>query len=397
MTAPPPPARVSVLTPPAAGAIGVLRVEGSNAVPLVDSFLEPHSGKRLANLAAGQLLYARFVIDGETLDDVLVVRDTNDPLSPSSGAIVDIYAHGGTFLLDRMVGRAHARCPGPNLRRGCPGALGRAEPPSKLRPSTPWSKPARRRRSSLPRPPTPASARRTRSPDCQTGGRQRSRILIAGYATARALLTGLTVALIGPPNTGKSTLLNAFAGRQAALTSPEAGTTRDWVTADLNWAGVPVTLIDTAGLRETADSLEARAIASGATHRDRADARILVLDASEPLPNLEDLLPAASAGPLIVAANKSDLTARWSPADLGRQLGVPCCSISARMGEGLPELRAALIDQAIGGAPSPRRTACFTPRQREALRLALDSLPGNPTRAIAQLRAIVAPLEPATT
>src|SRR5690606_91888 len=82
--------------------------------------------------------------------------------------------------------------------------------------------------------------------------------LADGFRHGRALAQGITVALVGPVNVGKSSLLNALVGRERALVAPAPGTTRDYLEVHDVWSGVAVTLVDTAGLRETTDAIEAR-------------------------------------------------------------------------------------------------------------------------------------------
>lgn len=94
---------------------------------------------------------------------------------------------------------------------------------------------------------------------------------LAGATNAERVREGLTVVLLGPPNSGKSSLLNALAGRDAAIVSAIAGTTRDPVTIDLDFCGVPVTLIDTAGLRASDDPVEAEGIARALFRAEAAD------------------------------------------------------------------------------------------------------------------------------
>lgn len=154
---------------------------------------------------------------------------------------------------------------------------------------------------------------------------------IAGRAAAERLRDGFEVAIVGPVNAGKSTLLNALAGREAALTSARAGTTRDVIEVRMDIGGLPVTLIDTAGLRETDDEIEQLGIARGQERARNADLRVYLRASPDDHPDPQD--PAD----LVILA-KSDL---WA------QPGV-----SALTGEGIPELLAAIKSRlaARGGA-----------------------------------------------
>ena len=104
----------------------------------------------------------------------------------------------------------------------------------------------------------------------------------AGYRAAERIRHGFEVAIVGAPNVGKSTLLNALAGREAAITSEIAGTTRDVIEVRMDLAGVPVTLLDTAGVRETVDRIEQLGVDLARRRADQADLRVFVLIDEEP-------------------------------------------------------------------------------------------------------------------
>jgi tRNA modification GTPase len=142
---------------------------------------------------------------------------------------------------------------------------------------------------------------------------------IDGAGFAERVRTGFEVAIVGAPNVGKSTLLNALAGRDAAITSEVAGTTRDVIEVRMDLGGLPVTVLDTAGLRDTSDRVEAIGVERARERAKSADLRIfLVLPGEEPAfsPSPED----------IVVTGKADLT------------GVSQGAISGATGYGLGDL-----------------------------------------------------------
>lgn len=106
---------------------------------------------------------------------------------------------------------------------------------------------------------------------------------LAGYGGAERVRDGFTVAIVGAPNVGKSTLLNRLAGREAAITSAVAGTTRDVIEVKMDIAGLPVTVLDTAGIRDTAEPVEAIGVARTLERAAAADLRVL-LAGDEPVP-----------------------------------------------------------------------------------------------------------------
>ncbi len=104
---------------------------------------------------------------------------------------------------------------------------------------------------------------------------------ISGFAVAERIRSGFEVAILGAPNAGKSTLLNTLAGREAAITSEHAGTTRDVIEVRMDLGGLPVTLLDTAGLRETADAVESIGIARARDRAAAADLRVFLDDGTQ--------------------------------------------------------------------------------------------------------------------
>ena len=120
----------------------------------------------------------------------------------------------------------------------------------------------------------------------------------AGVATAERIRTGFEVAIVGAPNVGKSTLLNALAGREAAITSEYAGTTRDVIEVRMDLGGIPVTLLDTAGLRETSDVVEGIGITRARERAALADLRVFLIDGEDQpdlSPEPEDIVVRAKA------------------------------------------------------------------------------------------------------
>ncbi|GAW36340.1 tRNA modification GTPase MnmE [Roseovarius sp. A-2] len=111
-------------------------------------------------------------------------------------------------------------------------------------------------------------------------------VQIEGRTVAERIREGFEVAILGPPNIGKSTLLNALAGREAAITSEYAGTTRDVIEVRMDLRGLPVTLLDTAGLRETKDAVETIGVERAKERARTADLRVFLSDGEAPPPDL---------------------------------------------------------------------------------------------------------------
>ncbi len=175
--------------------------------------------------------------------------------------------------------------------------------------------------------------------------------LRATYDRGRVLKEGIRAAIAGKPNAGKSSLLNALAGFERVIVADQAGTTRDAVTETLRLGGRTLRLTDTAGLRRTADAIEARGVEMARAAAAAADLLLCVFDASRPLDEEDRLVfdAAADAPAAIAILNKSDLPACLTPSDLPFELVVP---LSAKTGEGL-----ALLEDAVA-ALYPDGAAC---------------------------------------
>ncbi len=177
---------------------------------------------------------------------------------------------------------------------------------------------------------------------------------------------GYRIAIIGPPNAGKSSLLNALAQREAAIVSDLPGTTRDVVEVRLVLAGFPVWIADTAGLREAADAIEAEGVRRALARAEEADLRIGVVEAGAEPP--ASLMRALCADDLLVCS-KSDLRGASAPAD-----GAVVIRTSARTGEGLRELETLLtrrVADALGREEAPVLTRARHRRLVEEARAAL--------------------------
>jgi tRNA modification GTPase len=160
----------------------------------------------------------------------------------------------------------------------------------------------------------------------------RTGALIADARRGRLVREGLQVAILGAPNVGKSSVFNALAGAARAIVASAPGTTRDLVTEVVELEGLRVTLVDTAGLRDSEDLVEAEGIERARRAREAADVVLLVADRSQPLPADFATTPAgANLCKVLYVANKSDLPAAWRRDDV--------VEVSALTGAGIAELR----------------------------------------------------------
>lgn len=185
---------------------------------------------------------------------------------------------------------------------------------------------------------------------------------------------GIHIAVIGRPNAGKSSLVNSLAQREAAIVSEQAGTTRDVIEVHLDLGGFPVTIADTAGLRESREDIEAEGIRRARARAESADLKVAVFDATL-WPELDtETLSLVDTNTLVVL-NKKDLAAATLPIDPPVIAGCRALALSARNGEGLADLVSALTALVIDrldarGAPP----ALTRQRHRDALETCRDSL-----------------------
>lgn len=188
-----------------------------------------------------------------------------------------------------------------------------------------------------------------------------------GVGAAERVREGYEVAIIGRPNSGKSTLLNRLAGREAAITSDVAGTTRDVIEVRMDIDGLAVTFLDTAGLRETPDQVEAIGVARAIERAERADLRLFLLD------DEEVGLISPRAGDLVVQGK----------ADLRSQCGL---AVSGLTGAGVGELLAEISERlsrkaAAAGTMTRERHRIAMSRAVEALEMARDEVMLRPEHA----------------
>jgi tRNA modification GTPase len=171
--------------------------------------------------------------------------------------------------------------------------------------------------------------------------------LLATAAQGRLIREGLQVALVGRPNAGKSSLFNRLAGTGRAIVTDTPGTTRDLVTEAVDIDGVPMTIVDTAGVRAGAsDPIEIEGIARAVAARSVANVTVVVLDRSRALDADDEALLAATAGrSRVVVVNKADLAPAWNDDALQAEEVVVASAVT---GEGIDKLRARIVRAAAG-------------------------------------------------
>ena len=209
--------------------------------------------------------------------------------------------------------------------------------------------------------------------------------LLQTYGQGRILKQGVSAAIVGKPNVGKSSLLNALAGYERVIVTEIAGTTRDTVEETVMLGNTRLRLIDTAGIRETDDRIEAMGVERSKKAVEEADLVLFVCDGSAPLTQEDETVIEVCQDHqnAIALINKSDLDSLVCPSDLPFMFVIPIC---AKSGEGL-DLLADVVDEMFAGAAPCDGSILTNARQFDAIRRAHDGI----QRAIAALKSGLTP------
>ncbi len=410
------------------GGVGIVRLSGEKAVAVASTLVRLRSGRTLSTAASHHLHHAdvRDPATGDLLDEALVAV-MRAPHSYTAEDIVEIQCHGGPLVLERICqaairGGARLAEPGEFTKRAfLNGRLDLAQAEAVL--DTIRAKTAgglrlaqEQLRGTLSREidgiretligllahieaaidfaeedivfiqPEPLL-------DGLTGAMAAVARLAATAEEGRILREGAKAVIIGRPNVGKSSLLNALLRSDRAIVTPTPGTTRDVLEEMLNIRGIPVRLVDTAGLRETDDPVEHEGVRRTRQSMAEADLLLLVLDGSAPL-TAEDqaLLRQHADKTRLVVINKTDLPIRLDAPELDRLAvrdpQVPASStvwISVRTGAGLDDLRDAIRRMLLRADFEPGEAAVITrlrhraslTKAGEALAAAIESVQGK--------------------
>ena len=376
---------VAIATPPGRGGIGIVRLSGPNAQSIARA-LTGHSSEfepRRATLS-------RIVGASGSIDRVLITSFAA-PHSYTGDDVVEISAHGSPVLLQQIIASAAAggaRLAGPGeftLRAFLNGRIDLVQAEA-VRDLIEAVTPAQARAAfdqlegtltdriaGIDRALFDLATRLEASLDfpaegyhfvdhdsaaaeLETIARDLDEIL-RDAERGRLIRDGLQVVIAGRPNTGKSSLFNRLAGAGRAIVTEIPGTTRDLLTEVIDVDGIPVTLVDTAGIREQpSDAIEAEGIARAASAWRVAAVTLLVLDRSTPLTDDDwRLLELTSNVPRVIVANKCDLPPEWDPSRV--RPGI--VDVSATNGLGEDALRAAIIG-VMHGTPVDRDIPAIT-------------------------------------
>jgi tRNA modification GTPase len=207
--------------------------------------------------------------------------------------------------------------------------------------------------------------------------REKLDTLLRTYDQGKIYREGISAVIIGRPNVGKSSLLNALLREDRAIVTPIPGTTRDVIEEVVNVRGIPLKIMDTAGLRHTHDQVEVEGVRRTRDRMALADLVIWVVDGSEPITAQDlDILPEVQPRRVVVAMNKNDLPRRLNPRDLGEHLpGAPLIPVSALDHSGIDRLEEAIRDLVLDGRQdSSAEILLSNLRHKQALERAREGL-----------------------
>lgn len=368
----------AISTPLGEGGIGIVRLSGPDAVGIVERIFRPARPIRLSEVSSHTLHYGHIVSDDGPVDEVLVTV-MRAPRSYTREDVVEVNCHGGilatrTVLDLALSGGARLAEAGEFTRRAflngrlsldqarAVGEIVRAQSRLGLQAAVDqlggrFSAAIGSLRSEIasllaqidvgidyPEVEAPDAALR---PPLEA---LRSRVddLLAQAAQGRVVREGLTIAIVGRPNVGKSTLLNTLLSEERAIVTEIPGTTRDTVEEVAVIGGIPVRLIDTAGLRRPGDPVEEEGVRRAERAITRCDLVLLVLDGSRELTDEDHALLSRDWGrPVFAVVNKIDLPRRLF--DLALPNRAPVYEISARERTGIDDLARGMVDHVLTG------------------------------------------------
>lgn len=392
---------VAIATPPGEGAIGMIRLSGSEAIAIVNKIF---AGKDLTQQATHTLHFGR-IKDGNKIVDEVVASIYKGPKSYTGEDIIEVSCHGSDYVLKQvlnlcMLNGAKMAKPGEfTMRAFLNGKLDltQAEAVADLIASQSgsahkaaihnlrggFSEDLKDMREQLIRFSALIELELDFSEeDVEFADRTQfyaliDRItaatgqLLRSFKLGNVIKNGVSVAIIGKPNAGKSTLLNALLNEDRAIVSDIAGTTRDTIEETLNINGILFRLIDTAGIREhSIDTIELKGIERSKDARDKADIVIHLFDLSDPSPDIQTQIPDPK---FLIVGNKADAVniseVKHAFADANNVL-----FISAKNKENIHQLKEALYAMVAEGDVKQEGTIITNARHYGALQQVMNSL-----------------------
>ena len=392
--------------------IGIIRISGSEAIPVGDRVYRSKNGCHSLKDYGSHTIHYGFIMDGQEILDEVMVTVMKAPKTYTREDVVEINCHGGILVMRRILeavlkNGARLAEPGEFTRRAFLNGridLAKAEAVMDLIRSR--NDYARRASISQLEGSVSVCIRRLRQeildelafiesalddpehistegyPE-QLSGKVDALIaecgrLIASAENGRLLKEGINTVIVGKPNAGKSSLLNLLAGRERAIVTEIAGTTRDVLEEAVSLHGISLNVIDTAGIRSTSDVVEKIGVEKAEQYAKEADLILYMADSSIPMDESDEhILKLIEGKKCIVLLNKSDLMPVLTETKLKEKLpaGVPVVKVSVKEREGLDAFENVLSEMFFsGGLRFNEEVVITSMRHKEALQNASDSL-----------------------
>lgn len=407
---------IALATPAGAGAIAVIRLSGTDAITIASKQFESVSGKILENQKS-HTIHLGYIKDGENILDQALVSIFKNPHSYTGENVIEISCHGSPYIQQQIIQLF--------LRNGCRTAdageftlraflngkmdLSQAEAVADLISSDNaashqiavqqmrggFSNEIKQLRTELLNFASLIEleldfseedvefADRTQFKELLTRIQKVLQGLIDSFAVGNVIKNGIPVAIVGEPNVGKSTLLNAFLNEERALVSDIAGTTRDTIEDEISIGGIGFRFIDTAGIRETQDVVEGMGIKRTFEKIEQAQVILLLVDGSKILADdkklknividFEKIKNQNPLKPLVLLVNKADTLSEDEKNKIGTYLD-DVKYLSAKTGEGVEELQNSLLEFVNTGALRNNETIVTNTRHYNSLLKALEEI-----------------------
>jgi len=407
---------IALATPAGAGAIAIIRLSGPEAISIASNHFESVSGKVLKNQKS-HTIHLGYIKDGKNVLDQALISIFKDPHSYTGENVIEISCHGSPYIQQQIIQLF--------LRNGCRTAdageftlraflngkmdLSQAEAVADLISSDNaashqiavqqmrggFSNEIKQLRTELLNFASLIEleldfseedvefADRTQFKELLTRIQKVLQSLIDSFAVGNVIKNGIPVAIVGEPNVGKSTLLNAFLNEERALVSDIAGTTRDTIEDEISIGGIGFRFIDTAGIRKTKDVVEGMGIKRTFEKIEQAQVVLLLVDGSkllnddQKLKNIvidfEKIKNQNPQKPLVLLVNKSDTLSESDKDKIGKHLD-SVKYLSAKTGEGVEELQNSLLEFVNTGALRNNGTIVTNTRHYDSLLKSLEEI-----------------------
>ena len=401
----------AIATPPGEGGIGIIRISGEGALAIALALFHPVTSKSKQELAPQKVLFGeiRDPATGQCVDEVLLTF-FKGPRSYTAEDVIEISAHGGAWITARILALVLAEGarlaePGEFTRRAFINGrldLTQAEAVADVIESasdkalnsalSQLKGGLSKRLNTLHENLLAAQAQLEAAIDFSEDGltfqsRETTQKnihqvetelsqLVDSFRQGRIVREGMRVALVGKPNVGKSSLLNALLQEDRAIVTPIAGTTRDTLEERARIKDIHIVIIDSAGLRDNPELIEEQGMQRTRSALEKADLAVVIFDSSQPLDDNDELLmQEVGQKPRLVVLNKSDLPSSWQPEQIEKFLvGDKPFILSAKTMAGFESLKEALHKKATHGERVGESLVITRERHRNHLQQSAEAL-----------------------